>query len=121
MIKCPVSYTTNGEIMKSVAFLLTCISFVCSAVAADKKYSVIVLDFVEVKDGQGCTQATLKSKFPMTSEQCEQFLARNGLPPRVDTRNPMMQMRVEAVVPKGTAFVYVFTKDFTGWVFADRN
>lgn len=106
---------------KVIVLLLAYLSFCSAAIAVDKKYSVVILDYLEVKDGQGCTQATAKSKFPLTSEQCEIFLTQNGFPPRIDSRNPMMQIKKEAVIPKGTAFVYVFTKDFTGSIFADRN
>lgn len=106
---------------KAFALFLVLFAFVYSAHAADKKHSVIILDFVEVKDGQGCTQATAKTKFPLTSKQCEQFLKENGLLPIVDARNPLMQIIREAVIPKGTVFAYIVTKDFSGWVFVDRD
>lgn len=83
--------------------------------------SILVLDYVEVKDGQGCTQATKKTKFPLSAKECEVMLAENGMFPRVDRSNPMMQIIKEATIRKGTTFAYVFNKRFNGWVLVDKD
>jgi hypothetical protein len=73
---------------------------------------VKILHVVEFSKGLGCVQATAMIA-PMTPEQCKKFLARYGMHPWVDTRNPMMQIEREAIIPIGKQLYYVQDKDGT--------
>ncbi len=105
------------------AFLFALVLSACSsaAFAEAKKSEILVHAVAEVKKGMGCTQATAKTKFPMTAQECKEFLALHGMYPRIDARNPLMQIERDAIVPIGTMFAYVTTQDFTGWVLVDMD
>ena len=107
-----------------ISFLLTSTVISGRAQAAGKGISVepfLIVVVTPVKDGDGCTQTTQKTNFPLSAESCKDFLEKNGMPTRVDDRDPMMRMTLEPVVPKGTVFAYVFTPSFNGWVKVDTN
>lgn len=80
-----------------------------------------ILHVVEVKKGKGCIAATAMTPYPMSSSMCKEILAEHGFVPWVDYRNPMMQIKMEAIVPLGTRFVYVRGKRYTGWTIADTD
>jgi hypothetical protein len=80
-----------------------------------------VLAVVTVKKGEGCMAATARTPYKMSKSECARFLSEYGMKPWVDHRNPMMQIEHEAIVPEWTEFVYVRSKERTGWTISDRN
>jgi hypothetical protein len=88
---------------------------------AEAKEKLKVLLVVEVPKGKGCVETTAKTPYPMSAAVCKDFLAKHGMKPWVDHRNPMMQIEREAIIPLGTRFVFFRIGKDTGWTVADTD
>lgn len=88
---------------------------------ADDSDKMEILAVLTFKKGEGCMAATARTPYKMSKSQCAAFLAKHGMKPWVDHRNPMMQIEREAIVPEWTEFVYVQSKQFTGWTITDKD
>ncbi len=82
-----------------------------------KKDELQIIATVEVRKNEECWSATKRTNFPLSVEECRILLAENKRFPRVDTRNPMMQIMYPPPVYKGEQFHYVFGVHGNGWVF----
>lgn len=86
-----------------------------------KKGEPTVLASVEVKNDEGCTQATKRAadkfKVPSLSKKnCEILLARHGRLPHIDDRNPLFIQTLDTFVYPGDVFMYVTGPHGKGWI-----
>ncbi len=70
---------------------------------------VTIITSVTVSKGEGCTQATARTSYPMTRDDCAVLLEHNDRLPRREGEDP--------VVYVGERFVYVRSQYGEGWVF----
>ncbi len=76
-----------------------------------------VLVSVIVKKGEGCTQATKRTQYPMKESECEKLLEQNKRMPYVDRRNPMMHIVLrKGVLHAGEQLHFIETPTGRGWV-----
>ena len=80
-----------------------------------------ILVVAPVKKGEGCMQATARTEYPLSKNECAVLLEKHGMYTRVDGKNIMAPVSKEAIVPEGTVFVYVVTDTGKGWTLADTN
>lgn len=97
-----------------IFFTLSLLSLPVSAQVKllDKKAmrgEVTIITSVTVSKGEGCTQATARTSYPMTRDDCTVLLEHNDRLPRREGEDP--------VVYVGERFVYVRSQYGEGWVF----
>jgi hypothetical protein len=83
---------------------------------SSSKESLIILASTTVKKGEGCTQATKKTKFPLTQEQCLLVLEKGGRYPKEVMSPLMMPLIKDPVMYPGDQMNYVFSSTGNGWV-----
>ena len=81
---------------------------------------VLILATVIVKKGEGCTQATKRTDFPLTEMQCLTLLEKWGRY-QTEFESPLMMTMVKGpVMYSGDEMHYVFDKNGNGWVLQPR-